>query len=218
MTGGGQSRRCLLAGSGGFAFAVLAACVPSLGERGKPPRVYRLSPKTTFPDNLPRVAWALAVAEPLSERALDTDRIALARDGFEIVYFADALWADRVPALLQLLVVQSVQASGAVLAVGTDRDAMRPDFLLRTVLQAFHVIESADGGRRVRVSLSASLLRMPWRRVVAVERFAAEQPVAERSLDAIVFAFDEALGKVLKRLVLWVIEKGEESWSTRGPS
>lgn len=205
----GSSRRGLLVLAAGL---LSAGCVGALPEQGPPPRIFRLTPKTTFPEDLAPVEWSLAVAEPLSDRALDTDRIAIARDGLELGYFANVLWADRVPALLQLLIVESALASGALPAVGTDRDPLRPDFLLRSVLHAFQVVEDADGTRRVRVSLSGTLLRMPWRRVVAFERFAAEVPVRGRAFEAVVLAFDEALGKVLKRLVLWVLEEGERAW------
>ena len=188
--------------------AFLGGCA-GLPRPGPAPRVYRLSPKTTFPAELPRADWSLAVAEPLAERALDTDRIAVVRGGFEVLYFAGVLWSDRVPAMLQLLIVQSFLASGALAAVGTDRDIFRPDYLLRPVLHAFQVQERPKQGRVARVSFSASLLRMPRRRIVGVRRFAEEQAVSERSMAAIVRAFDEALGKVLKRLVIWTIETGQ---------
>ncbi len=197
-------------------FAALLGGCAGLPRPGPAPRVYRLSPKTTFPADLPRVDWSLAVAEPLAERALDTDRIAVVRGGFEVLYFAGVLWSDRVPAMLQLLMVQSFLASGALAAVGTDRDIFRPDYLLRPVLHAFQVQERPKQGRVVRISFSASLLRMPRRRIVLVRRFAEERPVVERSMAAIVRAFDEALGKVLKRLVIWTIETGQKDRRAHG--
>ena len=192
---------------GAAAPLLLAACA-TLPRPGPPPRVFRLTPKTTFPPDLPRVDWTVAVSEPLAERALDTDRIALLRDGTEIAYFANVVWSDRVPALVQILLVQSFLASGAVTA-GTDRDPLRPDYLLRSVLTAFQVRQARDGGWTAVVSLTATLLRMPRRRVVASERFRAAFPVEERRFEAVVTAFDEALGKVLKRVVLWTLHVGE---------
>ena len=188
---------------------LLAGCA-TLPRPGPPPRVFRLTPKTTFPEDLPRVDWTLAVSEPLAERALDTDRIALLRDGTEIAYFANVVWSDRVPALVQILLVQSFLASGAV-AAGTDRDPLRPDYLLRSVLTAFQVHESGDGARAAVVSLTATLLRMPRREVVATERFRAVHPVGARRFEAVIAAFDEALGKVLKRVVLWTLLVGENN-------
>ncbi len=207
----GPGRRRLLRLATLAAPVLLGACA-TLPRPGPPPRVFRLTPKTTFPEGLAAVEWSLAVSEPLAERALDTDRIALVRDGTEIAYFANAVWSDRVPSLIQILLVQSFLASGAIAAVGTDRDPLRPDYLLRSVLTAFQVRETVDGRRMVTVSLTATLLRMPRRRVVAVERFAAEYDIAARRMEAVVDAFDEALGKVLKRVVLWTLHVGEADY------
>jgi cholesterol transport system auxiliary component len=106
--------------------------------------VFRLTPETSFEPGLPSVAWTLAVAEPDAERALDTDRLVLVRDGLEVDYYAGAVWSDRAPALVQLMIVRSFAASDAVAAVGADRDPLRADFLPRSSLRAF-AIEAQAG-------------------------------------------------------------------------
>ncbi len=205
------SRRTLVALAG-----TLAGCV-ALPAGGPPPRLLRLQPRPVFPDDLPRVMWALAVAEPWAERALDTDRVAVLTAGREFAYLEGVRWTDRLPRLFQLLTVRAFLASDAVAAVATDRDPLRPHFLLRAVLEAFQLETGGEGGRRVRVSLMATLLRLPWRRAVASRRFAGEAPVTGRDLAAIGGAFDAALAPLLARMVTWTLARGEEDWRRTPP-
>jgi len=55
----------------------------------------------------------------------------------------------------------------------------------------------------VRVRLNAKLVRMPQRTIVATETFEALVPSASFDLEAVVSAFDVALGRTLKRIVQW---------------
>ncbi len=212
----GFSRRRLLLYAGVFGSIPLVGGCAALPPPGPPLRTFRLSPKTTFPENLPRVSWSLAIAEPFAERSLDTDRIAFLKEGTEIRYLAGGRWSDRIPSLLQLLMVQSFLASGAIAAVATDRDPLRPDFLLRSILQGFYVLEDAKGRRTAHVSITATLLQMPMRQVVAYQAFTADREIPSRSLERIARSFDEALGKVLKRLVLWTLREGEARFRRAG--
>jgi cholesterol transport system auxiliary component len=57
----------------------------------------------------------------------------------------------------------------------------------------------------VRVRLNSKLIRMPHRVIVANHTIESMLPAENGSLDAVVSAFDEALGKVLKRTVEWCL-------------
>ena len=52
-------------------------CSFELPGGGAPPRMYILSPKSTFPKNLPTVDWQLLIETPLSPAGINTQRIAL---------------------------------------------------------------------------------------------------------------------------------------------
>jgi cholesterol transport system auxiliary component len=203
-------RRVLLRGLAATAGAVVGAtaCVPKLPGQGAGPRTFRLTPKTTFPADLPRVAWSLAVAEPTAEQALDTTRIAVLTGGTAVDYVAQATWVDRAPAMVQALIVQSFQASGAVAAVGTDRDRLRAQYLLRSELRAFQLNRGGDGAGTVRVRLDPTLLRLPRREPVGRTSLAAEVAPDAPGTDAAIAAFDAALGKMLRELVAWTLRTG----------
>ena len=61
--------------------ATLAAgCANMIPGRGAPPKLYSLSPKSTYSPDLPTVSWQLVVEVPVSAETLNTPRIALSRD------------------------------------------------------------------------------------------------------------------------------------------
>lgn len=184
---------------------LLAAC--QLPGQGAPPRTFRLSPKTTFGE-LPRVDWVLVVDRPQVDRAIDTLRIARF-DAVEIEYFANATWVDRPGSMIQPLLIQSFRSSGAIDVVVDRRSDIRSDFMLQTNLTAFYAQPSADAPIAARVVIAATLLSMPQRDVVGTSEFASTVAATGGDLPAIVNAMDEALGKVLKRLVEWTITTGE---------
>jgi cholesterol transport system auxiliary component len=184
---------------------VLAACVPG---QGPAPRTFRLTPKNTYPADLPHVNWSLAVAEPTSEPALDTTRLAVVSDGTAVDYVALANWVDRGPAMVQALLVQSFQGSGRIEVVGTDRDRLRAQYLLRSDLRAFQLNRNGSG-TVVRVRLDPALLRLPRREIVGRESFAANMVPEAKGVDAVVAAFDAALGSVLKQTVMWTLRTGQ---------
>ena len=205
---GGLRRRALLRRGGGLVtLAATGACVPSLPGQGPAPRTFRLTPKSTFPADLPRVDWGLVVAEPTAEPSLDTSRIAVLTNGTAVDYIAMATWVDRAPTMVETLLVQSFRESGRIAAVGTNRERVRADYLLRSDLRAFQLARN-DGTTMVRVRLDPALLALPRRELVASSSFSADVPPAAADIDAVVAAFDTALGRVLRDVVVWSLRTG----------
>ena len=66
----------------------------------------------------------------------------------------------------------------------------------------------------MRVALAATLLAMPRREVVGTTEPTATVTAEAGELEAIATAFDEALGKVFKRLVEWTLTAGEAAAAT----
>jgi cholesterol transport system auxiliary component len=62
----------------------------------------------------------------------------------------------------------------------------------------------------VRVRLNAKLVKMPQREIVAHQTFERRVRAQENRMDAIIDAFDDALGKTLKSVVVWTLETGEK--------
>lgn len=201
------SRRQLLRVGAALPVLTVASC--QLPGSGPPPREFRLTPKTTFPEDLPKADWALVVDRPQIEPSIDTTRIARMA-GVEIQYYADATWVDRPAPMIEPLIIQSFRNSGAIEVVADRRSDVRPDFLLQTTIVAFQA-QQGDSGTEARVVMGASLMAMPKREVVGTTEIGRSVTAQAANLEAIAGAFDDALGKVLKRIVEWTLRTGNEA-------
>jgi cholesterol transport system auxiliary component len=184
---------------------LLAGCGGVLTD---PPKreLFRVSPKFTFPAGLPHVAAQLLVATPTAPAGLDTDRIALSRSPVSLDYFADVQWADRAPYLIQTALVDGFEKSAAMPAVGPDRGGLRADFVLETAIGDFAAIyDSPNGAPRISVRLTAKLVRMPERKIVAQIAVSREVNAAANAVPDVVRAFDAALGGAVEEIVTWTV-------------
>src|SRR5882672_12361869 len=90
---------------------LLAGCASLLGLPPSP-HLYRVTPKSTYPANLPHLRTQFLVDVPLAPAGLDSPRIALSRSAVSMDYFADSEWIERVPLLVQTALLQSFENSG----------------------------------------------------------------------------------------------------------
>lgn len=198
------TRRALLALPA--ALLPLAACTPAalLGSRPAP-KLYELTPKSTYAAGLPDTRSVLRVEPASATAGLNTTRIALRPEPTSLDYYADALWIDVVPVMVQNLVLESLENSGRVDALGPAAAGVPADYALLVHVREFQA-EYGEPGRppQVHVRLQARLLTLPRRESVAASGADAMVPASGNDLDSIVAAFDEALGKVLKQLVEWL--------------
>jgi cholesterol transport system auxiliary component len=205
----GRSRRDLL--GAGIGLLGLGGC-QLLPDSRPAPREFRLTPKTTF-DALPTVGWSLQIGRPEASPTIDTTRIAVVRSGVEIDYYANARWVDRPPAMLQPILVQSFRNSGAIAVVGNDRAGFRPDFVLNTDITAFHALQGEGAAPEVRVEIAGSLIQMPRRNAAGATEIGRTVQATGSDLIAVAAAFDDALGKVVKRLVEWTLATGQQAYA-----
>ena len=180
---------------------LLAGCGGILSEVPKR-QIYRTNPSFAFAAALPHVTAQLVVGLPTAPAGLDTDRMALSRAAVSLDYFADAIWPDRVPFLVQTALVEGFEKSAAVPAVGPESLGLRADFILDVAIGDFEAIyDSPDGSPRVVVKLNAKLIRIPERRIVAQMSVSREAKAAANALPEIVRAFDQSLGGAVEEIV-----------------
>jgi len=196
--------------------ALLSACEGLLPGSGPPPDLFTLTPKTTFGERLPTADWQLVVEEPVAAGGLNVARIALRTKPTELNYFARAQWTERAPQMVQTLLVESFENSRSIVAVGRQAIGLRSDFNLKSELREFQAEYAAENAAPiVRVRLNVKIVRQPRRDIIASENFEAIAQARANTMDEIVDAFDQALGKVLRRVVEWTLATGQ---ANRRPS
>ena len=187
-----------------IAFAV-TGCASLLGL-SPAPHLYRLTPKSSYPANLPHPSVQLLVDVPLAPAGLDTGRIALSRSAVSIDYFADSEWIDRVPLMVQTALLDSFENSKAVTAIDRESVGLRADLILRTEIRHFEAVyNSPNGAPEVWVAISTRLVNPSGRDIVANASFERRQQAKSNDIAQIVLAFDEALGGVMEDIVVWTV-------------
>ena len=204
--------------------ATAGACSIELPGSGAPPRMYVLTPKSTFGESMPSVDWQLLIEVPASPAGINTARISLSDSPIEMRYFANANWTDQAPKMVQTLLVESFENSNRIIAVGREAIGLRADYILKTELREFQAEypsplprESAETEGTtippvIRVRLNAKLIQLPRRDIVASDTFEYKVAAEANSMVAIIGAFDDALGKTMKRMVEWTLKNGQEHY------
>lgn len=202
----GPGVRALL--STAIVLGLVAACgiIPTVRPA---PQLYTLSPKSTFKSELAAVKWQLGIETPTAPAGLGSARIAVTRKPLTLEYYAGAQWVDDAPAMVQRLLIESFENSDRIVGVGRLAVALRSDYVLQPELREFQA-EYADGAAspKVRVRINAKLIKMPERRIVASDTFERIIEAPDNRMSVIVKTFDQALGKVMRDLVVWTLHAG----------
>src|SRR5690606_34016020 len=121
--------------------ALAAGCTSVIpGATAEPPKIYDLTPKSTFDPKIPKVRWQLVVDTPVAQASLNTTRIALSRTPITVDYYARAVWTDTAPKLVQTRLIESFENSGKIISVGRDAVCLRSDYILKTELRHFEAL------------------------------------------------------------------------------
>jgi cholesterol transport system auxiliary component len=199
---------------------LLAGCTSVLPGQGEPSRLFTLTPKTTFAENLPTVRWQLTVDTPIAEAGLSTTRIALRHSPVTLEYYAHAEWVDRAPLLVQTLIIESFEATNKIMAVGRNSIHLRSDYNLLCELREFQAEydDRTTAPPQVRVRINAKLIRMPERTIVGSTTAEYVDRAKSPDLESVVATFDDMLGKTVKRIVEWTLTTGAEAEAARRPA
>ncbi|MGD1878136.1 MAG: ABC-type transport auxiliary lipoprotein family protein [Kiloniellaceae bacterium] len=192
--------------------ALAPGCGLSVPGQGPPPELYRLTPKSTFRQDLPTVDWQLVLEPPVADAGLDSTRIALQRNPTQIEYYARSGWTDRAPLMIQTLMVESFENSKKIVSIGRESIGLRADFILKSELRELQAVYFNGDVPEAWVRLNSKLVQMPRRTIVASQSFDARIPAAADNLPDVIEAFDEALGKVLRSMVEWTLIEGEKAY------
>lgn len=195
---------------------VLAGCAALELATREPPKLYQLTPKSTYSEDLPQSDAKLTVEIPTATAGLNTARIALRPTPTTFEYYAGASWIDVVPVMAQNLLIESLDNTGRLDVLGREVVGVRGDYALITHVREFQAeYKQPDQPPTVRVRLQARLVRLPRRTSMAATSAEHTVQAEGTSVEAVVKAFDEAFGDVVKEIVEWTVERVAEA-STSG--
>lgn len=196
-------RRHAILGGGAM---MLSAC-GSLQLIPKPqtPQIYLLRPQIMAPMGA-AVSWRLSIGIPDATASLDTTRIALSRSATTMDYYANAAWDDRLPLILQKLLIETFDTSGRIVSVGRDTGGLETDYLLQAELRNFEAhYDTPEGAPKIIVSIQAKLARMPQREIIATLNATQQTQASANNLDSVVMAFDQATAPAIAQIVAWTL-------------
>lgn len=181
--------------------ACLAGACADLHSKQAPIQVYTLAPSYGAAVAGTTAATAtLQVARPLAGPGLDTDGIALQRDGQRLDYYAASRWAAALPEIVQSQAIEALRASGKFRSVQPEGAVFAADLVLQLEIRRCQAEYNGDGPPTVQVQLLATLGRRADRSVLATVSAAGAAPAAENRMQSVVAAFQAALGTALGEL------------------
>ena len=181
------------------AAAALAAALVLAGCGGSPQRA---TFDLTAPADIGRVGGSnaqLVINEPTATQALDSDRV-LVRDGGALAYLPDVQWADRLPRLFQIRLIQSFENASRLGRVGRPGDRVVADYAVNADIRSFGL--EAQASQAV-VEVTVRIVSDRTGRVAAARAFSARLPVASTGGPAATAALDQAMGQVMRDIVRW---------------
>ncbi|MET4347116.1 phospholipid/cholesterol/gamma-HCH transport system substrate-binding protein [Bradyrhizobium sp. RT9b] len=145
---------------------------------------------------------SLAIPEPTAVAMLQTQRMLFAPSG-DNPGFAEFLWADSIPKLVQARLIDSFENYDIAHAPLRTADLGQADYQLLIDIRRFRI--ATEGEARVEIGLSARIVDkngkvIASRLVETSEKLDKVEPVAA------VAAFDAAFARIAKELIGWTVQ------------
>ena len=199
-------RRALLL----LAVLVLGGCaaLTSLTEATTPLQAYELRAPSDPPAVQGSLRRDLVIETPTADGALDTDRILIRPDPFQVAYLPRARWTDTAPIMLQNLMVRSFNDTNALRYVGRRPIGGTADYRLLSDLTDFEAELGPDGETvTTRVRLIAYLVRDADSTILGSRTIRTAAPAASTDTDPVIAGFDVATSAALRETTTWALRR-----------
>jgi cholesterol transport system auxiliary component len=199
------SRRTVLIG--GLALALSGCSASSLiGPSTPVPDLYVIHPEFGPIPDAPVIRQQVVVAVPTASETLDTERIALERAPNIMDYYAHAQWTDRLPLLIQSLLVEAFENSGRIAGVAREAAGIRADVVLEIELRHFEAYYAVqDTPPEIHVALVPKLVGALHREVIGATEITRSARATANDMARITAAFTVAGTDALKETVRWTL-------------
>jgi len=145
-------------------------------------------------------AGQLAVAEPTTIGALDTDKLVL--DPSAPPDKGAAQWADVLPKLVQVRLVESFENAGLVGSVLRGSDQTTADYVLQTDIRKFRIVSAPAPAAEIEIG--AKVLSDKGR-ILAGKIITKSVPITGGDAKAAGSGLNEAFGGAATELVAWAV-------------
>ncbi|KPF65880.1 ABC transporter [Bosea sp. AAP35] len=142
----------------------------------------------------------LMVQEPTTVQALDSDRVIIRDSSGALSFLGGAQWADRVPKLVQVRLIQTFENGSRLGSVARPGDRITPEVQLLTDIRSFN-IDAASGAAVVEIT--AKLVGDRTGDIRRARLFSARVPAGAVDGAGAAQALDRALSQVLVDIVRW---------------
>lgn len=184
---------------------LLPACASGLLSPGPAPARLALNPAPPAPLPGKSIDKQLVVTTPLCGKDLDNDRIALLF-GRELRYLADNRWTDNLPVLLKAKMIEALEATGSLGAVGNDASGLSADARLLTDLRAFALTYETENSVPVATFEAGFKLLNPHNGKVAASLSVSEKTAATgKKADELARAMEDVLQRGLHKMAAWAV-------------
>lgn len=143
-----------------------------------------------------------AIPEPTAVAMLQTQRF-LFSPAKDVPGFAEALWADSIPKLLQARLIESFENYDIAHSPLRAADVGQSDFQLLIDVRRFRV--AVDSAPTAEIGLSARIIDKDGK-VVAARLFEETERFDKLEPPAAVAAFDNAFARVAKNIIVWTVQ------------
>ena len=144
----------------------------------------------------------LAIPEPTAVAMLETQRM-LFSPVKDYPGFAEFLWADSIPKLLQARLIESFENYDIAHAPLRVADMGQTDFQLLIDVRRFRI--ATDSEPAAEIGLSARIVDKNGK-VVASRLFEDSQKFDKVEPPAAIAAFDDAFGRIAKEMIAWTVQ------------
>jgi len=145
---------------------------------------------------------SLAIPEPSAVAMLQTQRMLFAPVG-DRPGFADFLWADSIPKLVQARLIDSFENYDIAHAPLRTTDLGQADYQLLIDIRRFRIV--TEGEAKVEIGLSARIVDKNGK-VVASRLVETSEKLDKVEPAAAVAAFDAAFARIAKELIGWTVQ------------
>jgi cholesterol transport system auxiliary component len=159
------------------------------------PTTYVLAPAAAGASNTPKIG-DLAIGIPSPAPGLDTERIATLHDARRLDYYQDVRWGAIAPYVMQTQIVASLENQQLFRSVTPEQARISATHLLDLQLRDFQAEYVNGAAPSVRVTVSASLIRLKDRKLLKSFPVTFSVQAEENRMGAVVAAFESASQQV----------------------